>query len=166
MNDGFAHLLLRPNFVSFVAPGPIIPAQLLALTDLMLSKPDRRQFVWPVVVAALVVLASSRSTVAGPRIEGLDKVVHFAVYGLLATLVCRLGRGWRAAVWSLLVVSAFGVTDEWHQSFVPGRLAEVADWVADTLGALVAVTLYAGSDAYRRLLETPCRIPRTRRKAD
>ncbi len=130
----------------------------------MPAQPDRKQLVWPVAVAALIVVASSRSTVAGPRIEGLDKVVHFAVYGLLATLVCRLGRGWRAAAWSLLVVSAFGVTDEWHQSFVPGRLAEVADWVADTLGALVAVTLYTGWEAYRRLLETPCRFQRGRPK--
>ena len=128
----------------------------------MLSKPDRRQLVWPIAVAALVVLASSRSTVAGSRIEGLDKVTHFAVYGLLATLVCRLGRGWRSAVWSLLVVSVFGVTDEWHQSFVPGRLAEVADWVADT----VAVTLYAGWAAYRQLLETPCRFTPTQPKVD
>ncbi len=158
--------LLLPNFVSFVVPVTIVTAQLLTTTYRMLPKPDRRQLVWPIAVAALVVLASSRSTVAGPRIEGLDKVTHFAVYGLLATLVCRLGRGWRSAVWSLLVVSVFGVTDEWHQSFVPGRLAEVADWVADTLGALVAVTLYAGWKAYRRLLETPCRFPRMRPKTD
>lgn len=132
----------------------------------MLLKPDRKQLGWAVAVAALIILASSRSQVAGPRIEGIDKVTHFLVYGLLATLVCRRGRGWRAAAWSLVVVSAFGATDEWHQSFVPGRLAEVADWVADTLGALTAVTLYAGWAAYRRLLETPCRFTRPRQKAN
>ena len=30
---------------------------------------------------------------------------------------------------------AYGATDEWHQSFVPGRSTELADWIADTAGA-------------------------------
>ena len=51
-------------------------------------------------------------------------------------------------------MSLFGATDEWHQSFVPGRASEVKDWVADTLGAALAVSLYAGWGRYRRLLET------------
>ncbi|MEY4938826.1 MAG: hypothetical protein RIQ93_561 [Verrucomicrobiota bacterium] len=112
-----------------------------------------RGAVWPLAMAALIFLASSRSHVAGPAIPGLDKVVHFSIYALLATLVCRLGRGRRGAVLSLLIVSVFGVTDEWHQSFVPGRRAEFADWVADTLGALVAIALYYGWEKYRRVLE-------------
>ena len=36
----------------------------------------------------------------------------------------------------------------------------------DALGALVAVTLYAGWEAYRRLLETPCRFTPTQPKVD
>ena len=39
----------------------------------------------------------------------------------------------------IVVASAYGVTDEWHQTFVPGRSSTVSDWVADTLGALVSV---------------------------
>jgi len=31
------------------------------------------------------------------------------------------------------------MTDEWHQSFVVGRFSDVADWVADTSGAALAV---------------------------
>ena len=90
---------------------------------------------------------------AGPDIPGFDKIVHFSVYGLLATLVCRQGRGWRAAGWSLVVVSAYGASDEWHQSFVPGRATELADWIADTTGAAVGVALYVGWGRYRRWLE-------------
>eukprot|EP01035_Chromulina_nebulosa_P049365 gene49365-67042_t len=66
-----------------------------------------------------------------------------------------MGTGWRGAVGSVLAASADGVSDEWHQSVVPGRSVEVADWLADTLGAAVAVGLYAGVPAYRRLLEMP-----------
>lgn len=87
--------------------------------------------------------------------EGGDKVVHFAIYGLLATLVCRLGTGWRAAVWAFLATAAFGATDEWHQSFIPGRSTELADWLADVLGAAVAVVLYTRWRRYRQWLETP-----------
>ena len=117
--------------------------------------PSRLQIFWPLAIAALIFLASSRSHVAAPHVSNIDKVAHFSVYGLLATLVCRLGRGWRAAGWALLAVSAFGVTDEWHQSFVPGRSTEFLDWVADTSGAALAVALYAGWAGYRRCLEWP-----------
>jgi VanZ family protein len=116
---------------------------------------SKLQILWALAIAALIVLASSRSRVAGPAIVNIDKVAHFAVYGLLATHVCRVGRGWRAAGWALLAASLFGATDEWHQSWVPGRSPSVADWIADTLGAALAVALYAGWAWYRRLLEIP-----------
>ncbi|PAW65540.1 MAG: hypothetical protein B9S34_10790 [Opitutia bacterium Tous-C1TDCM] len=122
----------------------------------------RRAVVWPLAIAALIFVASSRSQVAGVDISMSDKVVHFCVYGLLATLVCRVGRGWRGAVLGLVVASVYGASDEWHQSTVPGRAAELADWVADTLGAATAVVLYTGWGAYRKLLETPLRWRRAR----
>lgn len=126
----------------------------------------RRAIAWPFVVAALIFFASSQSTVAAPKITEIDdKLAHFAVYGLLATLVCRIGSGWRAALCSLIVVSAFGATDEWHQSFVPGREADVGDWIADTLGAAIAVGFYAGCARYRRLLEMPIGTRRPAREA-
>lgn len=42
---------------------------------------------------------------------------------------------------ALIFSSAYGASDEWHQSFVPGRLADAADWLADTLGAMLALLL-------------------------
>ncbi len=115
----------------------------------------RRAVVWPLAIAGLIFLASSRSRVAGVDISMSDKVVHFCVYGLLATLICRLGRGWRGAAVALVAASLYGASDEWHQSTVPGRAAELADWVADTLGAATAVALYTRWTAYRNLLERP-----------
>jgi VanZ family protein len=114
-----------------------------------------RRWIWPLVIAFLILAASHRPQLASTGIEGGDKVIHFAVYGLLATLVCRLGRGWRAAGWAFVVTAGFGATDEWHQSFVPGRSVELADWIADALGAGLAVVLYTGWRRYREWLETP-----------
>lgn len=119
-----------------------------------------RGWLWPFAIALLIFVASSRSAVAGPRIPHFDKVVHFCVYGLLATLVCRQGRGWRAAVWSVLAVSAYGATDEWHQLYVPGRTCEWGDWFADTTGAALGVVLYSHLAPYRNWLERPLRARR------
>jgi VanZ family protein len=118
----------------------------------------RRDWIWPLVVAGTIFLASSREVTAPEFtrwIPSFDKVAHFSVYGLLGTLTLRgLGtRRWAHGL-AIAAVSLFGASDEWHQSFVPGRSCEVADWVADTLGAALAVSLYARWGRYRRLLET------------
>ena len=111
---------------------------------------------WPLALALTVFVASGGSSVAGPDIVNIDKVAHFSVFGLLATLVARTQppRRW----WlGLVMASLYGMADEFRQSFTPGRAVEVADWVADTLGAAVAVTAYSLWGAYRRLLETNLR---------
>ncbi|HHB76440.1 MAG TPA: VanZ family protein, partial [Desulfobulbus sp.] len=36
----------------------------------------------------------------------------------------------------------YGVSDEWHQSFVPGRTPDILDIAADTFGAAVMVLLW------------------------
>ena len=40
---------------------------------------------------------------------------------------------------SVLFCLFYGMTDEWHQSFVPGRDADWMDLVADTMGAIIAM---------------------------
>lgn len=107
----------------------------------------------------MVVIASGRGQVAGPDIVNFDKVAHFGVFGLLATLVVR-APGLRHAWVAVFAVSLFGISDEFRQSFTPGRFVEIADWVADTLGALTAVLAYVFWPAYRRLLEHPLHWPR------
>jgi hypothetical protein len=124
---------------------------------------SKRRVAWPFILAGLIFVASGHQAASGPDITGSDKVVHMGVFGLLATLFCRLGHGWKAAAWGFLVASTYGALDEWHQSFVPYRSSEVADWIADTVGAALAVILYTGWLGYRRWLETPLRF-RLRKK--
>lgn len=112
-------------------------------------------WLWAVAVAATVFIASGQSQVAAPGIVNIDKVAHALVFGLIATLVGRSFRR-RRWVWAAIVItSAYGAADEWRQSLAPGRSVELADWVADTAGALLAVTLYQLWPWYRRVLETP-----------
>lgn len=39
----------------------------------------------------------------------------------------------------LLVASLYGLTDEWHQSFVAGRSADILDWYSDSIGAAIGL---------------------------
>lgn len=126
-----------------------------APSDTATSRPWR--LVWALLFAGLIFYASDRAVVGGVGgVRVNDKLAHFLAYGLLATLVCRaMGSGWRGALVAVVAASAYGASDEWHQSFVPGRSCELADWVADTLGAAVAVFLYRAWAPYRRILEAP-----------
>jgi VanZ family protein len=126
-----------------------------------ISKPlgtiSYRAVFWPLVLMAVIFFASSNSTIATPNVSGIDKFGHFIVYGWLGVLWARVQWVTRLkplGVWSAVVIaSLYGITDEFHQSFTPGRGVEFADWMADTVGALVAVTIYARWHGLRRWLE-------------
>ncbi len=79
-----------------------------------------------------------------------DKLAHVAAYALLGALVLRAANGGLgrpasagAVLFSLLLSAAYGASDEWHQSFVPGRVASAGDVVADALGAFLAIAVLA-----------------------
>lgn len=105
-----------------------------------------------------IYLASDQPKLPSPEgVPGFDKIAHFGAYGLLASLwvralAARLSPG-RAAFLAWGIAALYGVSDEFHQHFVPGRSTELADWLADSSGAAVAVLLYTFWPAYRRLLD-------------
>ncbi|MBE0584100.1 MAG: VanZ family protein, partial [Desulfofustis sp.] len=75
---------------------------------------------------------------------GADKIAHALAYGLLAavTLIAlpvqlRSDRPRQAAVIAWLVCLCYGLSDELHQSFVPGREASFGDLLADGIGAAI-----------------------------
>jgi VanZ family protein len=43
---------------------------------------------------------------------------------------------------TLAIVSAYGASDEWHQSFVPMRSSDVNDWLVDILGGAIGAFGY------------------------
>ena len=94
-----------------------------------------------VFYAGLIVALSSQSTLPLPEsVLPIDKAAHLIEYGGLSSLLywAHLAEGStrRAAWWSAVILaSLYGVSDEVHQYFVPGRSSEVLDWVADTSGA-------------------------------
>ena len=86
---------------------------------------------------------------------GSDKVAHVAAYAVLALLFrCALGPGWRSAgivtFVAALIAAGYGVIDEIHQSFVPGRTPSVTDAVADAVGAALGAFVAGHGRALRR----------------
>ncbi|HGY57031.1 MAG TPA: VanZ family protein [Caldithrix abyssi] len=78
-----------------------------------------------------------------------DKLIHFVVFGILGVLMARgFARSGNVFIrqhyvlTSIVFAVLFALTDEWHQSFVPGRTADWLDWLADTLGILIFIVLY------------------------
>jgi VanZ family protein len=71
--------------------------------------------------------------------EGADKVAHVLLYAPLGFL---LGRAVGVAWLAVLLATAYGVTDEWHQLYVPGRSPSIADVVADAIGATLGAALW------------------------
>ena len=43
---------------------------------------------------------------------------------------------------TLLIGMCYGVSDEWHQSFIPGRVASIWDVLFDAAGIAAAVFTY------------------------
>lgn len=93
----------------------------------------------------LIFWLSSRSVLPIPMLfTHEDKLVHASAYALMAWLAWQVFGQRRPASWPLvgicvLFCSLYGASDEWHQSFVPGRDADVFDWLADTIGAGLSV---------------------------
>jgi VanZ family protein len=112
----------------------------------------------PVVVyMAGIFIASS---VSDPQIPtGVSDVsLHGVAYFGLTLLLIRALAGGRwagvtgatvATAWAIAVL--YGVSDEWHQSFVPNRHADVRDLLFDAIGAFAAAFAAGAWSIIRRL---------------
>lgn len=74
-----------------------------------------------------------------------DKLLHATAYGGLAALLF-IGLRWPAWPRALAIIgliAVLGALDEFIQSFMPHRHADVADWVADVAGAIAVCSVLA-----------------------
>lgn len=85
----------------------------------------------------------------------LRKSAHFMAYLILAILVRRLlavdrfglykRQTFGMAVMTLLICVLYAISDEWHQSFVPGRGPGAMDVLIDGGGALLGIGIFKGA---------------------
>ncbi|MDX8390044.1 MAG: VanZ family protein [Mariprofundaceae bacterium] len=101
------------------------------------------------------------------KFPGNDKLLHLIAYGIMALIAWHAfskdhdsGR-WFHPISVVLFCMVFGASDEWHQSFIPGRTSDIHDWMADSFGAVFTVNFIIFLKQYRPIL-----IPkRTKRRA-
>jgi len=93
------------------------------------------------------------SSIPGPNLPkiaiiGIDKIAHVSVYMILGLLIFRSFHRrsdteifqWKRVFLAVAMVMLYGISDELHQGYVPGRTLDVFDMLADVLGGLLAAS--------------------------
>jgi VanZ family protein len=96
-------------------------------------------------MALIFVISSFEVDVPGlERFPLRDKGIHLVEYSVLGWLCASasartwpLASPWQTAVFAVFVSALWGLSDEIHQAFVPGRFAELNDVIADLCGSAV-----------------------------
>jgi len=87
-----------------------------------------------------------------PSFWGFDKIIHFIEYYTFGYLISRCFTQWesstfqrrKAILWTIGIGVFYALTDEWHQSFVPGRDPSAWDALFDALGVAFAALTFQG----------------------
>jgi VanZ family protein len=115
---------------------------------------------WGPVIVYMAILfgLSSMSTPPPPPADFTFYDVHILAYAGLGALTARAtGRGlrdvsMRAVLGAIVISSLYGVSDEYHQLFVPGRSFDVLDMVADAIGSVAGASAVGAWGRIRRLV--------------
>jgi hypothetical protein len=90
-------------------------------------------------IAMFAISSTPRFQIEVQRFPGCDKVLHFIEYFILGITL----RYWSARSGKVLVGGGivFGALDELHQVWVPGRIASLWDFLADTGGVTLGFVI-------------------------
>jgi len=120
----------------------------------MISETGEDSLYWVYRVLALLWMAvlywlSSKSTLPTQDLFwGQDKVEHAVAFGLLGLLFASSFRGGgnmsfkKRLIIVTILVGAYGLFDETHQFFVPGRDSSLWDVCADVTGGFLSAFLF------------------------
>lgn len=100
-------------------------------------------------MAAIFVLSGTPSDEI-PKVEGWDVLLkkggHMVAYAMLTVLLLRAletQTPTRKAAWLAVGIAVlYAITDEYHQTFVPGRKGTGIDVLVDAAGALVGLRVW------------------------
>lgn len=107
---------------------------------------------FPLILYAILIFWLSsleRPFVITPEFEHSDKLIHFLEYAVFGFILIRAIRnsdenisGNAAVLITFLIGTFYGLTDELHQSVVPGRFASVYDFIFDSIGTFVGAIVF------------------------
>ena len=103
----------------------------------------------PLVVywIVLFILTTTPTDIIPQLFRAQDKLEHFAAYLVLAVLLSltlhfqkkRVSLSRNLIIATLSLIMIYAAIDELHQIFVPGRIADIFDWMADSLGGAFGI---------------------------
>jgi VanZ family protein len=110
--------------------------------------------IWLVYVPLVLywIILFTATTIPGnqlPDIHLSDKIEHFSAFFILAVLLNLTLIYQRkslllfkyAALVTIIICLSYGAIDELHQMFIPGRTADLRDWLADSTGVILGVLI-------------------------
>lgn len=116
----------------------------LTLTN---SKPQIRYLVGALIWMVLIFIVSGIPSEHIPKAGIWDLLVkkggHMAAYAILAVLWCNALGAKKFSWWAGFAIAVlYSVSDEYHQTFVPGRNGHFQDVLVDAAGALVGLIVW------------------------
>ena len=90
----------------------------------------------------------------------IRKIFHAFEFAVLALLIFRILRQTEKRhiywdiVWTFIFTVLYAISDEYHQTFTPGRVGIYTDVLIDSFGALVAVWLLYLDYHHRKIMES------------
>ncbi|MEN9626216.1 MAG: VanZ like family [archaeon] len=110
-------------------------------------------FVW-----FFIFYTSSLTFATGGGTGYLSYIYHFSVFFAFAffLLVASLQGRFKKEIFALVIILAivYGISDEFHQYFVPGRYYDYKDMLLDGAGAMGAGIVYIAALLVNRLLQS------------
>ena len=104
---------------------------------------------FPLVVYWLLifVLTTIPTDIVPQVFKAQDKVEHLLAYFVLAFFLSltislqtkNVNLSKHLIIVTLCLIMLYGAIDELHQIFIPGRVADITDWLADSLGGLLGI---------------------------
>ena len=96
------------------------------------------------------IILFTATTLPGNQLPDLhlsDKIEHFSAFFILSVLLNLALIFQRksfvlfkyAALVTIVITLSYGAIDELHQIFIPGRSADIRDWLADSTGVILGV---------------------------
>jgi VanZ family protein len=107
----------------------------------------------PAILVAIVLFILSSIPYPPPVILNLsheDLIMHATVYGVFGFFMARafyyqtgyLRLKQNLLLFTFLVGTIYGISDEIHQYFVPGRVSDILDVLADSVGTLIGFVVF------------------------
>jgi VanZ family protein len=106
----------------------------------------------PAILTAIsIIVLSSIPNLKSPipnKIDFGDKLLHAVEYGFFSLVMWwslshnrnQTIRKYSPVI-ALIIALSWGIIDEIYQSTVPGRMSDPFDWIADSVGACLALTV-------------------------